>query len=73
MAQLADQLNIEKVISDMHENAKILQDKGIELSIPAPSLFQKVTRTFVHSFNNLHNFDDHMKPVIDEHRELIET
>lgn len=73
VAQLADQLNIEKLISDMHENAKILQDNDIELPIPAPSLLQKVTRTFVHSFNNLHNFDDHMKPVIDEHRELIET
>ncbi len=77
VAQLADQLNIEKIISDMHENAKILQDNDndndIELPIPTPSLFQKVTRTFVHSFNNLHNFDDHMKPVINEHREFIET
>lgn len=71
-AKLAEQVEIEKVVATMRISAEKLTDQGIDLPIPEPTFFQKLTGAHIHSFKTLSNFESDMKPVLAEHRKDIE-
>ena len=68
VAQLFDDLDIEKTVSALKQNAKKLNENGIELPIQKPTFMQKLRGEYVHSFDTLDDFTTDMKPVFNEYR-----
>lgn len=70
---LADEFDIDQAILRLRESAKLLQAHNIDLPITKPTMVEKLTGKYVHSFDNLKNFDREMKPIIDQHRQSIKA
>lgn len=70
---LADEFDIDQAVLRLRESAKLLQDHNIDLPITKPTMVEKLTGKYVHSFDNLKNFDRQMKPILDQHRKTMEA
>lgn len=70
---LADEFDIDQAVLRLRESAKLLQDHNIDLPITKPTMVEKLIGKYVHSFDNLENFDRQMKPILDQHRKTMEA
>lgn len=70
---LADEFDIDQAVLRLRESAKLLQDHNIDLPITKPTMVEKLTGKYIHSFDNLENFDRQMKPILDQHRKTMEA
>lgn len=68
VAKLFDDFDIEATVVELKQNAKKLEETGIDLPIPKPTFMQRIRAEYVHSFDTLDNFTTDMKPVFDEYR-----
>jgi hypothetical protein len=72
IAKLSESCDVENIVKKLHQNAEKLTENGIELPVSAPTFMQKIMGEYIHSYDTLSDFNAHMKPVIDEHREETE-
>ncbi len=70
---LAGEFDIDQAVLRLRESAKLLQDHNIDLPITKPTMVEKLTGKYIHSFDNLENFDRQMKPILDQHRKTMEA
>ena len=68
VAKLFDDFDIEATVVELKQNAKKLDENGIDLPISKPTFMQRIKGEYVHSFDNLDNFATDMKPVFDDYR-----
>ena len=68
VGKLSDDFDIENTVKALQQNAKKLNENGIELPIQKPTFMQKLRGEYVHSFDTLDDFTTDMKPVFNEYR-----
>ena len=68
VGKLSDDFDIENTVKALQQNAKKLNENGVELPIQKPTFMQKLRGEYVHSFDTLDDFTTDMKPVFNEYR-----
>ena len=68
VAKLSDDFDIENTVKALQQNAKKLDENGVDLPVQKPTFMQKLRREYVHSFDTLDDFNNDMKPAIAEYR-----
>ena len=68
VVQLFDDFDIENTVVALKQNAKKLDENGIDLPVQKPTFMQRLKEEYVHSFDTLDDFTTEMKPFFDEYR-----
>ena len=68
VVQLFDDFDIENTVVALKQNAKKLDENGIDLRVQKPTFMQRLKGEYVHSFDTLDDFTTEMKPFFDEYR-----